>query len=478
MWRASGKMRTKRSPLRYFAAFGDAERCWVLQSAVAFWGVLLGFAIGCDRSTNNVTKYQISSSSMAPTWFGPHLKATCSACGQRSEIVLEAYDPAVPTRCSSCGAVCDSPNKLNEDEIKPGEVIEIIRPASSTGLKRFDLVTFSLSTRDSSTQVSPETSPETLKRIWALPDEDIELHDGKAFIDGKVLQMNLREFAQICIPISRFPNDTRSHWWVTDTSNNQGTRIEDAATQRQLILERGQQLEFRYMRPNRNPEVARMLPSSVVSDFPFNQNSIAKFYDVADVLLAIEFVKPTSESWSVSIQSEGKRYLLGVSAHGDASGNSVKLENVKRMVIAACDGRMLVSTERMDHEWNLAEFECDQVKVDQVKVDQAPVDSLISITTTDALHISRLLVARDQWLGPRESRETDWTRVGNEDTAGYFVLGDNMELSVDSRDASVGRISPDRIAGQAKRLTDTTEWIQELLKHTFREVGGVDRKIE
>ena len=443
MWRAIGKMRTNRSPSRYFAAFGDAERCWVLQSAVAFWGVLLGFAIGCDRSTNSVTKYQISSSSMAPTWFGPHLKATCSVCGQRSEIVLEAYDPAMPTRCTSCGAVCDSPNKLNEDEIQPGEVIEITRPASSTGLKRFDLVTFSSSKLDSSTQVSPET----LKRIWALPGEDIQLRDGNAWIDGKLLQKNLRAFASICIPLSRFPKDTRSHWWVTDKSNNQGARIEDVANQGQLILERGQQLEFRYVRPNRNPAAAQLQPSSVVSDFPFNQNSIAKFYEVADVLLAIEFVKPTSAPWLASIQSERKRYRLCVGANDNASGNVVNLERVKRVMIAACDGRILVSTERTDHEWSLTELASDRVAVDQVDV-----DSLITITATDGLHISRLLVARDQWLGPRESRETDWMPSGNEDTAGYFVLGDNLELSVDSRDASIGRIGPDRITGQARRL--------------------------
>ena len=446
MWRAIGKMRTKCIPSRYFAAFGDAERCWVLQSAVAFWGVLLGFAIGCDHSTNNVTKYQISSSSMAPTWFGPHLKATCSACGQRSEIVLEAYDPAMPTRCTSCGAVCDSPNKLNEDDIQPGEVIEITRPASSTGLKRFDLVTFSSSKLDSSTQVSPETLTETLKRIWALPGEDIQLHDGNAWIDGKLLKKSIREFTSICVPLSCFPKSTRSHWWVTDNANNHGTRIEDAAIQGQLILERGQQLEFRYLRPNRNPEAAQMLPSSVVSDFPFNQTSIAKFYDVADVLLAIEFVKPTSEAWQVSIQSEGKRYTLRLNANDDARRDSINLENIKRVVIAVCDGRMLVSTERTDHEWNLAELVRDTV---QVAVDQAPVDSLIRITTTEALHISRLLVARDQWLGPRKVARRIG-RLRKEDTAGYFVLGDNLELSVDSRDASIGRIAPDRITGQAK----------------------------
>lgn len=435
----------------------------MLQTAVAFWIVVLGSTFGCSRSTNNITKYQLSSSSMAPTWFGPHFLAICGECGQRSEVIQEAFDPALPTRCFSCGAVCDC-----SSQVQAGETIEIVRPALRASLQRFDVITFS------SRESSPDAATDTLKRIWALPGEQLELHAGQAWIDGKPLQKNLRDFASICIPLSRFPKDTRSHWWLTDKATGEETRIEAVTKREQLSpamsLVSNQQLEYRYARPNPAPEAPRMLNSPVVNDFPFNQNSIARFHEVTDVLLAIEIVKPTRAPWSVCLSAGGKLYRVRL-ASPDGDGVCIEPGNATRLIIAICDGRLLVSTETMDLQRVLVELTAEPI------ADHDLNESMISISTTGNLAIRRLLVARDQWLGPSVGRETDWIPSGNAAeiggaNAGYFVLGDNLERSIDSRDASVGRISADRITGRVKPAAGSNAWIQLLLDHTFREVGG------
>jgi type IV secretory pathway protease TraF len=431
----------------------------MLQTAVAFWIVLLGLTMGCNRSKNSITKYQLSSSSMGPTWFGPHLTATCGECGQQSEVIQEAFDPSMPTRCFSCGAVCDCSSK-----VQPGEVIEIVGPASRASLQRFDVITFS------SSESNLDASADTLKRIWALPGEQLELNAGEAWINGKLLRKNAREFASICIPLSRFPKDTRSHWWVTDQATGEQTRIEAAAERKQLSLESGQQLEFRYARPNPAPKAPKMVASPVVDDFPFNQNSIARFHEVTDFLLAIEIVKPTRAPWSVCLSAGGKLFRVHIASR-DGHGVSIEPGNATRLIIAVCDGRLLVSTESMDLQSDLAELTSEPIAGHGLN------ESMISISTTGTLAIRRLLVARDQWLAPSASRETEGMPSGSGNeiggaNAGYFVLGDNLERSIDSRDASIGRISPDRITGQVKPVAGSSAWIQSLLSHAFREVSG------
>ncbi len=440
-----------------------AECSCLWQIAVAFWSLLFSFSIGCipsirDAFNDNATKYRVASSSMAPTWFGPHLTATCNQCGQQSPVVEEAYDPLLPTRCFSCGAVCSC-----SSDCRSGEAIEISRCTASSSLKRFDVVTFD------SQKVSNELSPQSLKRVWALPGERIELHGGEAWIDGKPLQKTSQELAAICVPLSRFPKDVRSHWRIVDSTSSEGTRIEAAANESQLKLKKDQQLEFRYVRPNRNHQLPEMLPSQIVDDFPFNQNSISQFHEVDDFLLAIELVKPVVTLWHVSLQSQGKRYTFHVGSDNASNANSIAGNGANRFVMAVCDGRLLVSTENKNLEWRLIDIEVALDKDDDAE------ESMIAITTTQPLGIKRLLVARDHWLGPRASRLNDWTPSGTESEIeaeaerGYFVLGDNLQLSIDSRDPAVGRIAKERVTGHVKRLEDSPEWILALLSHTFRE---------
>ncbi len=458
-------MLPNRNSMKPSLAIGSAERCNLVQFAVAIWGALLGATLGCVPSNHNVTKYQIDSSSMAPMWFGPHLTATCTHCRQQSLIVREAYDSAVPNRCFSCGEVCTS-----DDDLRRGEVIEITRCTTNTPLKRFDVVTFDSQERDDA-----ESQP-SLKRVWALPGESIELHDGEAWIEGKLLQKTAVEFAAICVPVSCFPKDNRSHWWIVNSKNSEAVSIETAANGEHLKLKTDQRLEFRYVRPNRNHEIPEMLPSPIVDDFTFNQNSIAQFHEVADFLLAIELERRPLATWCVGLQSKGKHHRICVGSSNELCGKS-KLDfsvadGALRLLIAVCDGRLLASTDNQNSLWQLVDLD------GEFKIDNAVRDSLITITATETLHINRLLVARDQWLGPRESRLTDWQPDGSKAemesqvSGGYFLLGDNLEMSIDSRDTAVGRIARERIAGRGKRLGDSPEWILTVVNHAFREVVG------
>lgn len=447
-------MQLNRNPTNGRANQYGAERCYLLQSAVAFLIALPGFATGCNRLHPDPSKHRIASSSMAPTWFGPHRLATCPRCGQQSAIVEEAYDPLLPTRCFSCGSVCTC-----SAEVYPGENIEIASYHPNVPLKRLDLLTFQQTDGN-------DNFPQTLKRIWALPGEHIELRQGEAWLDGKLLQKSAREFSRVCIPISLFPKDTRSHWWIVKNSERDATPVEET-DHSPLLLDKSQQLEFRYARPNRIPAIQEMRSSKILDDYAFNQNSIAQFHEVPDFLVLIELAEPANAPWTIVMESQGKRYGVEVAVKGTVNSKAVFGPSI-RLLIAVCDGRLLAASDLQESIWNLSEVEIEK------RSEGPDENSPITIMTSDRLRISRLMVARDQWLGPRESRLNEWTPEGTEaevkaeELSGYFVLGDNLQLSIDSRDRSVGRIATDQVTGKVMTNEDSTKWILARLNHAFR----------
>ncbi len=395
---------------------------------------------------------------MAPTWYGPRLRAICKACGEQSEVVQEAYDPAIPTRCFGCGAVCDCSN-----EVIPGETIEVTSQSDMSTIRRLDVVVL-----NTPSLVNEEVR--TLKRVWALPGEQIELRAGEAWINGKQLKKSARELASVCVPLSRFPSDIRSHWWVADPLNGQAQRIEVLADPGYVQLAKNAKLEFRYTRPNRNPESPQMIASEIVDDYAFNQNSTALFHSVPDFLVAVELSEPTSKPWFVSVRSGNKQYRVGIGANATQETNAVCIDWAERLLVAICDTRLLVSSEHREAQWELSDLNGGEIPADE------STNTLISLATSDTLRIKRLLVARDQWLGPRESRLTEWVPSDSLDTSprqfdGYFVLGDNLALSVDSRDNRVGRIAPHNVVGQIASMDKDLHWILGLLNHSTRDLG-------
>ena len=298
------------------------------------------------------------------------------------------------------------------------------------------------------------------KRIWALPDEQIELRDGQAWVNGQLLQKSVDEFAEVCVPLSDYPKDSFSHWWLEDASHSLA-RVEDTARAKSLMLQPSHQLQFRYARPARDPSTPALVPSSFVDDYPCNQSSTAELHQVDDYLVAIELSEPTKSAWQISLSSGQQTYPVTI----DDSNSQLQASHF--LMVAICDGRLLVSSETADQQTPLADFNSAATSKGVYEATTGSEPPLITISTQQPLMIKRLIVARDLWLGPRENRARTWTPEPGIDTSGYFMLGDNLPLSVDSRDSRVGRIAPDRIAGRVNSTYPNASrkaWIQRLFR--------------
>ena len=298
------------------------------------------------------------------------------------------------------------------------------------------------------------------KRVWGLPGEQIELRSGEAWIDGHLLQKTIAELAAVCVPISDFPHDTFSHCWIEDGSRNL-SRIESTETKQRIVLQPQQSLQFRYARPNRDPATPTLIASQLWDDYSCNQNSTAELHPVEDYLVAVELSEPSNAAWQIELTFRQQKYVIAVHDRMMQVGSNEHVDNenvnnaaaslqiaaTQRLVVAVCDGRLLASSESDTQQLDLTRNDDTPTAVEKRNANEEAGQRLVAISTGHQLAIKRLIVARDLWLGPRQSRADSWTAEPNAVPSGYFVLGDNLPLSIDSRDDVVGRISPEQIIG-------------------------------
>ena len=512
-----GKFVSRRLVVRVVSIAAIVNSELVVRCVVSLGTLFCIAGIGCNGSGANgigSERFQLASSSMAPRLLGPHFVDLCPRCGQQGASAAEAYDANRPTRCFQCGAV-----SVVDNEVKAGDVVEIVRDVNLRPLRRFDVIVYE-STSDDSTEsertlrdatiegkdsvLRKQTSQFTAKRVWALPGDSIELRDGEAWVNGQQLQKSLREMAEVGIVISRFPADARSHWWVRESPLDPPIRIEKRADARSYRLQAAQRLEFRYARPSRNLAVEDLVPSPLVDDYTCNQNSTAALHKVTDYLVAVELAAAPTSDWSIGLCCNNKPLVLRVLAEGSEppeftlqGDNTLKrssapslltIPSARCLVAAECDGRLLVATEKGDWQWALNELHetaSDTVQMRskpvalvheaEQQVELEPHPPIVWIESAGVLSVHRLVVERDLWLGPREERVAQWSEPTDQAAKeGYFVLGDNLPLSLDSRDQSIGRIAAKRIVGRlitggpdqenSTRDSATAQWIEEFLK--------------
>ena len=436
-------------------ALTDAN-CRALQSAVArcsarptsIWmyirqwrTVLLVVVVlqGCASSEREQTRFRIASASMAPKLFGPHFLATCSQCGDQHKIACEAFEARIATRCVRCGAVC----QVNSTEMA-GDIVSLDRSVNQ--VERFDVIAFGQSGSDQKGTI------DSVKRVWALPDEEIELREGEAWIDGAMLRKTTRQFAEVSVPLSNSALDDPSGWSIRKTIDQASVSTVSKNKDNVLILQPDHQLEFDYQRSVRNTQEHTFSSSSLVDDYPCNQNSVATLHPVTDYLVGLELAHPMTAVWHMELMVGARRVDLGFAEASYADDQVVAIDFEKHFLVGVCDGRILVCTPR--REWSFEPEELPDARVTS--------SSLITIQSSQPMHFTRLVVARDLWLGPREQRATTWEEDKSSQRSGYFVLGDNLPLSLDSRDPSVGRIDPACVTGKV-REDQQRDWILAFL---------------
>lgn len=348
-------------------------------------------------SASNSMSFQVNGSSMAPTLLGECEIAECDSCDLRYHVDLTGVNKVDEgVLCSHCGdsmSIVD-PDPITRHMVIAADVVQMEPLAEATELARGDLV---------AVQWQGQLR---VKRIVALPGDIVQLDGSRLTMDGKRLEDLLID--------GRFPFDL-PRFLVDDDSRRPMSRWSPEAEG--SGWQRNADRKWQWIQPGTSPWLIyhhksvydHDQPSPVWDDYPFNAGIDRKLYGVDR--LEVESAVHCRATTQVRV------------AYWSARGNVLATSLVG-------DGQSLAVS-----------YHQGKIREGLPVTPQHPIAIQVAAgpCTLEDLRIRRLIEYR---LRPGDDRDRYPLQVDHDHC---YVLGDNVPISVDSRD--IGLVPIARIKG-------------------------------
>ena len=372
----------------------------------------------------------IVGSSMSPNLLGDHYFVTCSGCGFPYACDIEQANERPNLVCPNCGSKTDRstcPTRLATS-------VEV--QMNGSPIERWDTVAFRLPS-----DVSPNgNSMAGVKRVVGLPGETIEFRDGQLFSNGCVVRKTIDQQKAIRIPIhdSHYALPGNQCWFIPADSD---WRLGPSFQFQPNSVDKAdvQWIEFQnrrnYSHESNDLQAGKLFP---IEDFyAFNQSLSRDLNPMDDVFVALETTIPIGGilAWQFNhrgeifeFQIQSQPFSLTVSSPNETieskllkSDIELKTDDPMTIEFSSFDLRLLVwvnGKKVFCHE--LTESE-QPVSADLLKIGAA----------NRPLVIERIRIWRDlYYMSDQDRRSSNPTTVAED---GYYVLGDNLPISIDSR---------------------------------------------
>ena len=344
------------------------------------------------ESSEQPTWYQVSGPSMAPTLFGDAMQQVCSYCEQRNLFFLYQNGSGAEhqLRCSECKQLCSRVEglaKFSGDQVRVSTLLEDADELSDT-LQRGDLVALK---QDGAVHV---------KRLVALPGEVVGLSGRHLTVDSiRIEDLLYRDGCQFPAPWLTVHRDEFSERipWVTHNSVTNSQTGWKRTTDGVWFTSENQPSWLIY-----SPGIIgdKQIKSPVWDDFPFNVGLRRKLFSVDR--LRVSGVSLKSQQITIHFWTEeGIRHVERILNQGE----SFSIDTLE-------------ATEFIGPDAVLAPIQ--SVRPIAIGCAQAGAE-------LDKLKVERMVEYR---LRPHDDSGYPLRWSSDE----YFFLGDNVPVSVDSRD--------------------------------------------
>ncbi len=405
------------------------RRRWIAAAVLGAALALLGLRLALIQG--RLCPVRVAGGSMAETLLGPHWPVTCRECGMPFRCGIEHPPPENRAICPNCGC---RDNVVDATRIAPGQRVLIDRWAKLLhGLHAWQAVAFH----------APHDADElTVKRIVAGGPGRVEIRDGDVYLDGQIQQKTLAQLREVRILVhdDRYRSPLANRWLPAQADTCwQPTRTGYTA---QPVPGHGATIDWLHYTQwpcwyHGSPDVGRTDDLPILDHDPYNQSlTRGSLHSVPDLMLACQLqvsgvghclVRLTARrdvfEWELSAAGRECRLHWNGRCVAEAprpAGSppwTAEMAVWDHRVLAALDGTTIFT---LDYE--------------PTSDSPGAVDPhRLSIGTAGAhVQLEALRVYRDiYYLGP--GNVTRWQAPQPMQVGQWFMLGDNVPVSVDSR---------------------------------------------
>ncbi|MFZ5832524.1 MAG: signal peptidase I [Planctomycetota bacterium] len=414
---------------------------------------------------------RISSGSMAPGLVGPHVEVVCSECGWRYFCGADGRPGRDQATCPNCGR---RQTGVAQRPALPGDRVLLQKTAFALREpRRFEVIAFARP--GAANQIA-------VKRVVGLPGERVEVRRGEVWINGQMARKSLAEQHALGVLVhdATFPTARNSsdRWRADRVDSAWGVaagRFAHSGARPSAATDGVDWISYVHHRRGRNGEHPTV-ESTINDDLGYNQwlprrqESVEQVRDLRLEFLVESAVGPGEllvritdgvDVFLVEISPESDEYRVLRGGELVPSGQGklpaswtdypVEVSLVDSQFLLALGGRIAI-----------------QFPYQRSRVRQQGVSRPVSLGSRGAaLVVGRVRLWRDVYYTSPPPPLGRWA-IGREVSLGadeYFVLGDNSQISEDSRLWGTGPAVPARLVKgkplaviYAPRLVEWGEW--------------------
>ena len=404
---------------------------------------ILGGVSGCRQPPPRIGK--IVGSSMSPTLRGAHYLVDCPGCGIQFGCDLEQADKRDSAICANCGTHANRDRWTSKD---PDPVTVV--PHSE--IQRWDIIAFQRRPSSDSTLNHGLMT----KRVVGLPGESIHFKKGNLFANGALIQkpLQLQKQMRVLVCDSKFQSCPSLNWVLTPEDNWEFAN-ETFQLRSPPITGQFDWFDFRYQK-NYFRSDDQQLESALEDFYGYNQSLSRKLNPMDEVFVELNTrINDGVLAWRFGNQSEQFEFQI----NGPMSEIQIFGGNPKKMPRKKLYKALISPTLQINLSTKIEFSSFDRILRVVVNDTELWTHSLNHVTdeleqtilsfgaNRVGVQFDRIRIWRDLYYfdssEPRGEPNSEATT-----NAGFFVVGDNIPLSHDSRHWKEPRVAIESVKGK------------------------------
>lgn len=361
---------------------------------------------------------------MSPSVMGEHYLVPCPECEFSVHCDTEQSSRREFLVCPNCGF---ERIPVSDCKIEPADTVEI--EFGETSFERWDLVAFQLAQSDSA----------GIKRIVGLPKETIEIRDGNLWANGVMLKKPIRvqKEMRVCVHDTGFAPPRESRWSPSSSSSGWRSVSKEYFFEAKQLAETPDWLVYRHLKCYSHRSSGDNHKVRIEDNYGFNQSISRDLNPTDELFLEIDltFSPESIFEWRFDHRGDMHEFVIDIPSSTlrhkkNSSSQSEAVFELDRTLVSG--GEMIVEFSTIDRRLVVL-LNRQPVMEAELNSSSEPVsfEPLGFAASKGNIAVKRFRIWRDvYYLGQSGSRQpTILQGVGG----GYIVLGDNVPVSVDSR---------------------------------------------